>query len=82
MGKERDSYGENMVLLERILQRLRKPLGGGAEGEGITSVFRYMEVCHYLGHFLGVLSDFWVPFWVIPGFLDIIIFGKNLILGY
>ena len=25
-------------------------------------------MCHYFGYFLGLLPDFCVPFWVIPGF--------------
>ena len=25
----------------------------------------------FWGTFLGLLPDFWVPFWAIPGFLDI-----------
>ena len=27
-------------------------------------------------HILGVLPDFWVPFWAIPGFLGIIFWVK------
>ena len=29
-------------------------------------------MCHYFGYFLGLLPDFWVPFWAIPDFLGII----------
>ena len=35
-----------------------------------------------LGTFLGLLRDFWVPFWAIPGFLGIIFFGYSRIFGY
>ena len=29
-------------------------------------------MCHYFGYFFGLLKDFGVPFWAIPGFLGII----------
>ena len=37
---------------------------------------RDMGMCHYLGTSFGVLSDFWVPFWAIPGFLGVILLVK------
>ena len=34
-----------------------------------------------LGTFLGLLPDFWVPFWAIPGFLGIIFLVFSRFLG-
>ena len=31
-----------------------------------------MGMSHFLGTFSGLLPDFWVPSWAIPGFLGII----------
>ena len=38
----------------------------------VTCICRDTGMCHYFGYFLGVLSDFGVLFWPIPGFLGII----------
>ena len=42
-------------------------------GGGVTCICRDTGMCHYFGYFFGgLLPDFWVPFWAIPGFLGII----------
>ena len=39
----------------------------------VTCIHRLVWRCAIiLGTFSGVLPDFWVPFWAIPGFLGII----------
>ena len=51
---------------------------GGEGGEvGETFLCHDMGMCHYFGNFLDVVSDFCVPFRVIPGFL-VIIFLNNI----
>ena len=42
------------------------------QGEGVTCICRDTRMCHYFGYFFGVAPGFCVPFWAIPGFLDII----------
>ena len=44
--------------------------GGG--GGRVTCICRDTGMCHY---FLGLLPDFWVPFWAIARFSGIISFG-------
>ena len=36
---------------------------------------------HYFGYFLGVLPDFWVSFWIVPGFFEYNFFVKFFCLG-
>ena len=52
--KKNDRKTENVVFLE-VLQNLE------------TCICRDMGMCIILGTFLGLLPDFWVPFWAIPG---------------
>ena len=37
------------------------------EGGG-TCICRDTGMCHYVGYFLGLLPDFWVPFGLFPDF--------------
>ena len=48
-------------------------LGGGGV---VTCICLDMGMCHYFGYFFGVLPDFGVSFWIVPGFLGIIFLVK------
>ena len=39
---------------------------------GVTCICHDTGMCHYFGYFIGLLPDFWVPFWAIPVFFGII----------
>ena len=50
--------------------------GGGGGGRGVLAYVVIRGYAIILGTFLGVLPDFWVPFWAIPGFLGVILLVK------
>ena len=61
-----------IFVLDLISQGLWELLVSGGGGGVVTCICRDTGMCHYVGYFFGLLPDFWVPFWAIPGFLNII----------
>ena len=60
---------ENMVLTSYS----NKSYSEGGGGGGNLHMLGYGNVPLFWVLFGGLLPDFWVPFWAIPGFLDIIL---------